>query len=96
MEIRDGTAIVDGVTLVEPYLGEAWGGDLAPQVVPDGYLFVMGDNRNNSLDSRAWGMLDHQLLIGRVHLRYWPFDRMGLMDHDRPDSVETAGVSAAP
>jgi len=96
VEIRDGTAIVDGVTLAEPYLGDKWTGDLAPQVVPDGYLFVMGDNRENSLDSRAWGMLDQQLLIGRVDLRYWPFDRMGLFDHDRPESAVTAGLSVAP
>jgi len=96
VEIRDGTAIVDGVALAEPYLDQAWGGNLPAQVVPEGNLFVMGDNRGNSLDSRAWGMLDQELLIGRVDLRYWPFDRMGLLNHDRPDSAATAGLSAAP
>jgi signal peptidase I len=93
VEIRDETAIVAGVSLLEPYLGQKWEGSLA---VPAGQLFVMGDNRDNSLDLRAWGMLDQQLLIGRVDLRYWPFDRMGLVDHDLPDSAATAGLSAAP
>jgi signal peptidase I len=96
VEVRDGTVVVDGIPLTEPYLSEAWGGNREPQVVPDGNLFVMGDNRNNSFDSRSWGMLDQSLLIGRADLRYWPFDRIGMVGHDRPDSVTTAGFSAAP
>lgn len=92
VEIRDGTVVVDGVALVEPYLGEDWSGDLPPQVVPEGHLFVMGDNREHSSDSRSWGMLDQRWLVGRADLRYWPFDRIGLVDHDQPDRAADVPV----
>ena len=43
-----------------------------PQVIPDGYYFVMGDHRNNSSDSRHWGMVPKKYIIGKVQLRWWP------------------------
>jgi signal peptidase I len=47
---------------------EDWG----PEVVPEGYYFVMGDHRNNSSDSRHWGYVPKKYIIGRVQLRWWP------------------------
>jgi signal peptidase I len=47
---------------------EDWG----PQVIPEGYYFVMGDHRNNSSDSRIWGFVPKKYVIGRVQLRWWP------------------------
>jgi len=47
---------------------EDWG----PQVIPEGYYFVMGDHRNNSSDSRHWGYVPKKYIIGRVQLRWWP------------------------
>jgi signal peptidase I len=47
---------------------EDWG----PQVIPEGYYFVMGDNRNNSSDSRIWGFVPKKYITGRVQLRWWP------------------------
>jgi signal peptidase I len=49
---------------------DSWG----PYVVPKGYYFVMGDHRNNSLDSRAWGNVPMKYIIGKVQIRWWPID----------------------
>jgi signal peptidase I len=46
--------------------------DLGPLVIPEGYYFVMGDHRNNSSDSRHWGMVPKKYIIGKVQLRWWP------------------------
>ncbi len=46
---------------------------MAPELVPEGYYFVMGDHRNNSSDSRHWGMVPKKYILGRVQLRWWPF-----------------------
>ncbi|MGH9331443.1 MAG: signal peptidase I [Vicinamibacterales bacterium] len=50
---------------------EDWG----PEVIPDGYYFVMGDHRNNSSDSRHWGMVPKKYIIGKVQLRWWPLPK---------------------
>ena len=50
---------------------EDWG----PQVIPQGYYFVMGDHRNNSSDSRHWGFVPKKYIIGKVQLRWWPLSR---------------------
>ena len=47
---------------------EDWG----PQVIPEGYYFVLGDHRNNSSDSRHWGMVPKKYIIGKVQIRWWP------------------------
>ena len=46
--------------------------DWGPQLIPEGYYFVMGDHRNNSSDSRHWGNVPKKYIIGRVQLRWWP------------------------
>jgi signal peptidase I len=46
--------------------------DWGPQVIPEGYDFVMGDHRNNSSDSRHWGMVPKKYIIGKVQIRWWP------------------------
>ena len=50
-----------------------------PYTVPEGYLWVMGDNRTNSSDSRVFGPVSVDSVTGRVFFRYWPLDRFGPM-----------------
>jgi signal peptidase I len=52
--------------------------DWGPEVVPEGYYFVMGDNRNNSSDSRHWRFVPKRYIIGRVQLRWWPMPQTRL------------------
>ena len=75
---------VDGVKLDEPYINEptARSYDVEfPLTVPEGSVFVMGDNRNASDDSRdsALGCVDRRYIQGRVVLRYWPFRSFGIV-----------------
>jgi signal peptidase I len=51
--------------------------DYGPQVVPQGYYFVMGDHRNNSSDSRHWGFVPRKYIIGKVSYRWWPLGASG-------------------
>lgn len=72
VEIRGGQAVVNGVILEEPYITQPIRVDLAArQVEPDRY-FVMGDNRNNSSDSRSFGTIAAKDIVGRAWLVYWP------------------------
>lgn len=53
--------------------------DFGPIKVPPNNYFMMGDNRNNSADSRVWGTLDRKLIIGKAVLVYWPLNHIGLI-----------------
>jgi signal peptidase I len=78
--IQDGVVYVNNVALVEPYIA-------APPIrevdefVPEGNLYVMGDNRNDSSDSRTWGPLPIENVIGKAWLVYWPFSDAGFVEH---------------
>ncbi|MCL1852690.1 MAG: signal peptidase I [Peptococcaceae bacterium] len=79
VEVRDGYVWIDGRALNEPYVisGGKTAREFAPVTVPEGYYFVMGDNREGSNDSRTWGFLDRKLVIGRVLFCYWPLENFG-------------------
>lgn len=68
----NGRLTIGGHALVEPYLAEvAASGSIAPQIIPANCYFVLGDNRGNSFDSRQWGVLPRDLLVGRAVMVLW-------------------------
>jgi signal peptidase I len=72
VETHAGRLFVDGHAAAEPYvLAPTSTGTVASQVVPAGCFFVLGDNRANSFDSRQWGVLPAQFLIGRARFVLW-------------------------
>lgn len=80
IEGRDGHVLVDGEVLDEPYLDEGVvTGDFGPVEVGEGQLFMMGDNRENSRDSRFFGPIDEELVVGRAFLRVWPPGALGTL-----------------
>ena len=76
LEIRHSQVYLNGRRLNEPYLRFAWHDDRAPERVGPGMLFVMGDNRDNSNDSRSWGEVPVGNLQAKAWLRYWPLDKV--------------------
>lgn len=73
IEIRDGVVIIDGEPIEEDYLNDSpHGRDFAGVVIPDGHYFVMGDNRNSSRDSRVFGPIDGDRIIGKAIAIVWP------------------------
>jgi signal peptidase I len=74
-----GQVYIDGKRLIEPYIKPARrsADDKAPQKVPPGRYIMLGDNRIHSCDSRAWGAVPRENIIGKVFAVYWPPDRIG-------------------
>lgn len=88
VDLVDGQVVVDGVALDEPYtnglpsypLTPAYGTAITyPYTVPEDELWVMGDNRTNSQDSRYFGSIDVSSVTGRAALIYWPLSNFGLL-----------------
>jgi signal peptidase I len=87
VEVRDGQVFVNGVALDEPYrfrddagvVEPTEAGDQTRWVVPEGELFVMGDHRQVSEDSRVFGPIPVSSVIGRGVVRYWPPSELGII-----------------
>ncbi|NQV07756.1 signal peptidase I, partial [bacterium] len=76
IEIRQNQVFIDGASIDEPYLNEGTRmGAFGPVTVPEGHLFVMGDNRNQSQDSRRFGTISESEVIGRAFVTVWPPSR---------------------
>ena len=99
LEVRRKRVFINGEALAEPYLAgqmptqpdpgfevqrrDAFG----PIAIPDGHYFMMGDNRDNSQDSRFWGPLPHGYLKGKAMVVYWSYDA-------RPSVIQSPGLVA--
>jgi len=87
LTVDDSTVKLDGVTLQERYVDQRFQGNqydpIDDRVVPPDHYFVMGDDRRNSSDSRDWGFVPHENIMGRADLVYWPLgkDNSGFL-HD--------------
>lgn len=80
VEMRDGTVYVDGNALYEPYLQRKDTSDTLPRLLGEKEYYVIGDNRRNSNDSRSWGPVPEENIVGRVWLVYWPWDDIHFVD----------------
>ena len=93
VEIQDGLVFINGQRLDEPYLDGAVTNCEGPEycdrfVVPDGFVYVLGDNRQHSFDSRSFGPVPLENVIGKAWFANWPSDRFGpLPDYDY-DQIE--------
>ncbi len=104
VELRDGAVYIDGALLREPYLlahvrTDPIGSERA-WTVPSGELFVMGDNRPDSADSRVFGPVPIASVTGRAWLRYWPPPDMAILGGDAsaaasPPSAASPGTAPA-
>jgi signal peptidase I len=74
VRIVDGRVFVNDVPLNDDYVPAEFRShdDWGPQMIQEGYYFVMGDHRNNSSDSRHWGLVPKKYIIGKVQVRWWP------------------------
>ncbi|MBF0547959.1 MAG: signal peptidase I [Candidatus Riflebacteria bacterium] len=79
VEIKDGYLFRNGRKIQEKFVKEYVFGSYGPVKVPDGKFCVMGDNRNNSHDSRAWGLLNFECVKGRAEIVFWPPSSAGLI-----------------
>lgn len=96
VEVREGTVFINDQPLAENYTATQSGRPLPATVVPTDSFLVLGDNRNNSCDSRFWGAVPRQNIIGRSAFRFWPPNRIGGMSPNLTPTENAQPPSSQP
>jgi signal peptidase I len=97
VEIKFGRVYINGTRLEEPYVNnycehcgnKTW-------VLEQDQYFVLGDNRNNSLDSSSFGPINRSLVVGQAWIRYWPIQEMNVISHPSYGPISTTYVTPTP
>ena len=95
VEMREGNVLINGTVLEEKYLDPKENlstRSQGPIYVKPNYYFVMGDNRDNSSDSRSWGLVPKKYIYGKALLRYWPPSAASVIHHEDLISPPPPGV----
>ena len=96
VSVREGQVSIDGAPIDEPWLPRQDRSSYGPYMVPQGQVFVLGDNRANSNDSRVWGGLDVAKVVGRAWLSIWPPQSIGSVPSSAPGPKRTDDATGSP
>jgi signal peptidase I len=89
VEIKEGKVYLNDIPLDEPYIKQPPNYTFGPFIVPEDNYFVLGDNRNNSMDSHTGWTVTQKNIVGKVWLRYWPLNKFGFIGSYPIDSQLT-------
>ncbi|MBN1953467.1 MAG: signal peptidase I [Anaerolineae bacterium] len=80
VEVRGGQVFVDGQPIDEPWAVRQGGPNYPPTLIPPLHIFVLGDNRGHSNDSRSFGPIMVDQIVGRAWVIYWPLEKIGSIE----------------